>query len=55
MRRVSMKMTDWIEKLHGFLSLNNREILARTSKVSASLPKTSPNSNTKSSTSNGSN
>lgn len=26
-RRKAMKMTDWIEKLHGFLTLNEREIL----------------------------
>ena len=26
-RRKAMRMTDWIEKLHGFLTLNEREIL----------------------------
>lgn len=26
-RRKAMKMTDWIEKLHGFLTLNEREVL----------------------------
>jgi hypothetical protein len=34
-----MTMTDWIEKLHGFLSLNDREILARAGKVSAQAAK----------------
>jgi hypothetical protein len=39
MRRVSMKMTDWIEKLHGFLSLNDREILTHAGRVSAQVAK----------------
>jgi Virulence protein RhuM family len=39
MRRVSIKMTDWIEKLHGFLSLNDREILTHAGRVSAQVAK----------------
>jgi hypothetical protein len=39
MRRVPMKMTDWIEKLHGFLSLNDREILTHAGRVSAQVAK----------------
>ncbi|MEK7167484.1 MAG: RhuM family protein, partial [Patescibacteria group bacterium] len=34
MRRVPMHMKDWIEKLHGFLKLNNRNILEDAGKVS---------------------
>ncbi|MCP3659106.1 MAG: virulence RhuM family protein [Bacteroidetes bacterium] len=34
MRRISMKMKDWIEKLHGFLSLNDRDILKNKGKIS---------------------
>ncbi len=33
-RRIPMKMQDWIEKLHGFLSLNDREILQNAGQVS---------------------
>lgn len=33
-RRIPMKMQDWIEKLHGFLSLNDREILQNSGQVS---------------------
>ena len=34
MRRISMSMSDWINKLHGFLSLNDREILENAGKMS---------------------
>ncbi len=34
MRRIPMYMNDWIEKLHGFLSLNDREILKDAGRVS---------------------
>ena len=37
MRRVTMYMKDWIEKLHGFLSLNDREILTHAGKISHQL------------------
>ena len=34
MQRKPMHMKDWIEKLHGFLTLNDREILAHHGKIS---------------------
>ena len=34
MRRIPMNMNDWIEKLHGFLSLNDRDILTNAGKIS---------------------
>ena len=34
MRRVPMYMKDWIEKLHGFLKLNDRDILTGAGKIS---------------------
>lgn len=37
MRRIPMYMKDWIEKLHGFLSLNDREILSHAGKISHQL------------------
>lgn len=37
MRRTPMYMKDWIEKLHGFLSLNDREILTNAGKISHEL------------------
>jgi hypothetical protein len=39
MRRVAMTMQDWISKLEGFLTLNDREILQGAGKVSAELAK----------------
>jgi hypothetical protein len=39
MRRIAMTMQDWISKLEGFLTLNDREILQGTGKVSADLAK----------------
>ena len=39
-RRVPMAMHDWIAKLEGFLTLNDREILTHAGKVSAELAKT---------------
>lgn len=39
MRRIAMKMQDWISKLEGFLSLNDRAILKDAGKVSAALAK----------------
>jgi hypothetical protein len=38
-RRIAMTMQDWISKLEGFLTLNDREILHGTGKVSAQLVK----------------
>jgi hypothetical protein len=38
-RRVPMTMRDWITKLEGFLTLNDREILTHAGKVSADLAK----------------
>jgi len=38
-RRVPMTMRDWITKLEGFLTLNDREILQDAGKVSAKLAK----------------
>jgi hypothetical protein len=37
MRRIPMYMNDWKEKLHGFLSLNDREILSHAGKISHEL------------------
>jgi hypothetical protein len=37
MRKIPMHMKDWIEKLHGFLSLNDREILTHAGKISHQL------------------
>ena len=37
MRRVPMHMVDWIEKLHGFLNLNDRAILTHAGKISHEL------------------
>ena len=37
MRRVPMYMKDWIKKLDGFLSLNDREILSHSGKISHEL------------------
>lgn len=39
MRRIPMKMKDWIEKLHGFLQLNDRNILKDAGKISHELAK----------------
>ncbi|MDD4973721.1 MAG: RhuM family protein [Bacteriovorax sp.] len=35
-RRIPMSMNDWITKLEGFLSLNDRDILNHAGKISAS-------------------
>ena len=37
MRRVPMYMTDWTQKLHGFLQLNDRNILDHAGKISHQL------------------
>ena len=37
MRRTPMYMNDWIEKLHGFLTINDREILTNAGKISHQL------------------
>jgi hypothetical protein len=37
MRRIPMYMSNWIEKLHGFLSLNDRDILTTAGKISHEL------------------
>jgi len=39
MRRVPMYMKDWIEKLHGFLSLNDRDILSHAGAISHEMAK----------------
>lgn len=39
MRRVPMHMVDWITKLHGFLSINDRDILNHTGKISHQMAK----------------
>ncbi len=39
MRRIPMHMKDWIEKLHGFLSINDRNILKDAGKISHELMK----------------
>jgi hypothetical protein len=39
MRRIGMTMQDWISKLEGFLTLNDREILPGAGNVSAELAK----------------
>jgi hypothetical protein len=39
-RRIAMTMQDWITKLEGFLTLNDREILRDAGRVSAELAKT---------------
>jgi hypothetical protein len=39
-RRVAMTMQDWVTKLEGFLTLNDREILRDAGTVSAQLAKT---------------
>jgi hypothetical protein len=39
LRRVAMTMTDWITKLEGFLSIQDRSILQSAGKVSAELAK----------------
>lgn len=36
-RRIPMKMRDWIEKLHGFLALNERDILTHAGSISHDL------------------
>ncbi len=36
-RRIPMTMQNWIEKLHGFLILNDREILSHKGKISADV------------------
>jgi hypothetical protein len=36
-RRIPMTMHDWIEKLHGFLNLNDRDILDHAGKISHQL------------------
>ena len=38
-RRAPMTMQDWITKLEGFLTLNDREILQNAGRVSAQLAK----------------
>ena len=39
MRRIPMRMKDWITKLNGFLTLNDRDILDNAGKVSHDLAK----------------
>ena len=37
MQRTPMSMKDWIDKLHGFLQINNRDILKDAGKISHEL------------------
>lgn len=39
MRRVPMHMSDWIAKLHGFLTINDRDILGHAGKISHEIAK----------------
>ena len=39
MHRIPMTMSDWIKKLDGFLTLNDREILSHAGKISHDLAK----------------
>jgi hypothetical protein len=39
MRRVPMTMNDWISKLHGFLTINDRDILNHAGKISHDMAK----------------
>lgn len=39
MRHIPMSMVDWIKKLDGFLTLNDREILNHAGKVSHQVAK----------------
>jgi hypothetical protein len=39
MRRVPMTMNDWIAKLHGFLTINDRDILNHAGKISHEVAK----------------
>lgn len=39
MRRVPMHMSDWIAKLHGFLTINDRDILSHAGKISHDMAK----------------
>lgn len=39
MRKIPMHMKDWIDKLHGFLNLNDRKILDNAGKISHELAK----------------
>ena len=39
MRRAPMTMNDWIAKLHGFLSINDRDILTHAGKISHEMAK----------------
>ncbi len=39
MKRIPMHMKGWIEKLNGFLTLNDREILEHAGKVSHEMAK----------------
>ena len=48
MRRIPMHMSDWIKKLDGFLTLNDRDILDHAGKISHEMAKNWPKANTKS-------
>ena len=39
MRRVPMHMGDWVGKLHGFLTINDRDILSHAGKISHDVAK----------------
>lgn len=39
MRKIAMRMQDWVDKLNGFLTLNDRDILNDAGKVSHELAK----------------
>lgn len=42
MRRIPMKMADWISKLDSFLTINDREILTHAGRISHELAQTHP-------------
>ena len=39
MRRISMSMRDWIDKLHAFLTINDRDILTNAGRISHEMAK----------------
>jgi hypothetical protein len=39
MRRITMYMTNWLEKLNGFLTLNDRDILENAGRISHEMAK----------------
>ncbi|WP_313027014.1 virulence RhuM family protein [Pseudomonas lopnurensis] len=46
MRRIPMSMADWVKKLDGFLTLNDRDILANAGKILTTWPGSMPRRST---------